>query len=120
MNILQRLTAPVTFCVTLNDTANIASDKILGVYHYAHPVYNPMTLACQQRRAEINGQHNSYFCGAYWYNGFHEDGARSAVDVAAPGSTIPCTYSVTTLGTTATSPKKTAPVVPSIEMRSPS
>lgn len=83
MNILQRLTAPVTFCVTLNNTANIAKDKILGVYHYAHPVYNPMTIACQQRRAEINGQRNSYFCGAYWYNGFHEDGARSAVDVAA-------------------------------------
>lgn len=83
MNILQCLTAPVTFCVTLNNTANIAKDKILGVYHYAHPVYNPMTIACQQRRAEINGQRNSYFCGAYWYNGFHEDGARSAVDVAA-------------------------------------
>lgn len=83
MNILQRLTAPVTFCVTLNNTANIAPDKILGVYHYAHPVYNAMTIACQQRRAEINGQRNSYFCGAYWYNGFHEDGARSAVDVAA-------------------------------------
>lgn len=83
MNILQRLTAPVTFCVTLNNTTNIAKDKILGVYHYAHPVYNPMTIACQQRRAEINGQRNSYFCGAYWYNGFHEDGARSAVDVAA-------------------------------------
>ncbi|GHG70848.1 amine oxidase [Alishewanella longhuensis] len=83
MNILQRLTAPVTFCVTLNNTTNIAKDKILGVYHYAHPVYNPMTIACQQRRAEINGQRHSYFCGAYWYNGFHEDGARSAVDVAA-------------------------------------
>lgn len=83
MNILQRLTAPVTFCVTLNNTANITPDKILGVYHYAHPVYNAMTIACQQRRAEINGQRNSYFCGAYWYNGFHEDGARSAVDVAA-------------------------------------
>lgn len=83
MNILQRLTAPVTFCVTLNNTTNIAKDKILGVYHYAHPVYNPMTIACQQRRAEINGERNSYFCGAYWYNGFHEDGARSAVDVAA-------------------------------------
>ncbi len=83
MNILQRLTAPVTFCVTLNNTANIAKDQILGVYHYAHPVYNPMTIACQQRRAEINGQQHSYFCGAYWYNGFHEDGARSAVDVAA-------------------------------------
>lgn len=83
MNILQRLTAPVTFCVTLNNTTNIAKDKILGVYHYAHPVYNPMTIACQQRRADINGERNSYFCGAYWYNGFHEDGARSAVDVAA-------------------------------------
>lgn len=83
MNILQRLTAPVTFCVTLNNTANIAKDKILGIYHYAHPVYNPMTIASQQRRAEINGQRHSYFCGAYWYNGFHEDGARSAVDVAA-------------------------------------
>ncbi|WP_423186231.1 NAD(P)/FAD-dependent oxidoreductase [Alishewanella sp. d11] len=83
MNILQRLTAPVTFCVTLNNTANIAKEQILGVYHYAHPVYNPMTIACQQRRAEINGQQHSYFCGAYWYNGFHEDGARSAVDVAA-------------------------------------
>lgn len=83
MNILQRLTAPVTFCVTLNNTVNIAQDKILGIYHYAHPVYNPMTIACQQRRAEINGLRNSYFCGAYWYNGFHEDGARSAVDVAA-------------------------------------
>lgn len=83
MNILQRLTAPVTFCVTLNNTANIAKDQILGIYHYAHPVYNPMTIACQQRRAEINGQRHSYFCGAYWYNGFHEDGARSAVDIAA-------------------------------------
>lgn len=83
MNILQRLTAPVTFCVTLNNTKNIAKDKILGVYQYAHPVYNSTTIACQQRRAEINGQRNSYFCGAYWYNGFHEDGARSAVDIAA-------------------------------------
>ena len=44
----------------------------------------------------------------------------SAEDVAAPGSTIPCTYSVTTLGTTATSPRNTAPVVPSIEIKSPS
>ena len=34
-------------------------------------------------KGEINGQNRSYFCGAYWYNGFHEDGVRSAVDVAA-------------------------------------
>tara|TARA_R110002126_G_scaffold200330_1_gene347956 strand:- start:14522 stop:15778 length:1257 start_codon:yes stop_codon:yes gene_type:complete len=83
MNILQRLKAPVTFCVTLNNTSAIAKDKVLGVYHYAHPVYNMMTMAAQQQRHMINGQQHCYFCGAYWYSGFHEDGARSAVDVAA-------------------------------------
>ncbi|WP_213997096.1 FAD-dependent oxidoreductase [Arsukibacterium sp.] len=83
MNILQRLDAPVTFCVTLNNTSAIASDKILGTYRYAHPVYNMMTMAAQLQRNVINGKNHSYFCGAYWYNGFHEDGARSAVDVAA-------------------------------------
>ena len=83
MNLLQGIRAPVTFCVTLNNTDAIAEDKILGVYRYAHPVYNHCTLAAQQRRDSINGKNNTYFCGAYWYNGFHEDGARSATDVAA-------------------------------------
>lgn len=83
MNILQRLDAPVTFCVTLNNTAAINKEKILGTYQYAHPVYNMMTMAAQQKRNVINGHNHTYFCGAYWYNGFHEDGARSAVDIAA-------------------------------------
>ncbi|MBU1311097.1 MAG: FAD-dependent oxidoreductase [Gammaproteobacteria bacterium] len=83
MNLLQGIEAPVTFCVTLNNSKAIAADKILGVYQYSHPVYNHYTLAAQQQRDRINGQQHTYFCGAYWYNGFHEDGARSAVDVAA-------------------------------------
>ena len=41
-----------------------------------------MTMAAQLQRNVINGQNHSFYCGAYWYNGFHEDGARSAVDVA--------------------------------------
>ena len=82
MNLLQGIDAPVTFCVTLNNTAAIATDKILGVYQYAHPVYNDATLAAQQQRNSINGQQHTYFAGAYWYNGFHEDGVRSAVDIA--------------------------------------
>lgn len=82
MNLLQGITAPVTFCVTLNNSAAIDSSKVLGRYHYAHPVYNHRTLAAQQQRHVINGVNHTYFCGAYWYNGFHEDGARSAVDVA--------------------------------------
>ncbi|MGL5993611.1 MAG: FAD-dependent oxidoreductase, partial [Aeromonas sobria] len=36
----------------------------------------------QQRRAEICGQRHTHFCGSYWYNGFHEDGVHSALDVA--------------------------------------
>ncbi|CAM3868425.1 NAD(P)/FAD-dependent oxidoreductase [Rheinheimera salexigens] len=83
MNILQGIEAPVTFCVTLNNTAEIDNSKILGRFMYQHPVYNQQTLVAQARRQEINGQQHSYFCGAYWYNGFHEDGAKSAVDVAA-------------------------------------
>lgn len=83
MNILQQLNSAITFCVTLNNTQRIAQDKILGRYQYAHPVFNHMTISSQQQRHIINGEQHSYFCGAYWYNGFHEDGARSAVDVAA-------------------------------------
>lgn len=83
MNMLQGITADTTFVVTLNATSQIAPDKILRQFVYAHPVYNNSTMQSQQQRAVINGVNNSYFCGAYWYNGFHEDGVRSAVDVAA-------------------------------------
>jgi predicted NAD/FAD-binding protein len=88
MNILQRLPEAktgrdLTFVVTLNASDKISPEKILRRFSYAHPVYNHQTLRSQQRRHEINGQQHSYFVGAYWYNGFHEDGVRSAVDVAA-------------------------------------
>jgi predicted NAD/FAD-binding protein len=83
MNILQGLTEGPTFVVTLNDSQNLDPTKILRTFHYAHPVYNHQTMLSQQRRVEINGVNRSFFCGAYWYNGFHEDGVRSAVDVAA-------------------------------------
>ena len=46
-------------------------------------VFTGTSLAAQQQRSKINGVNHTYFCGAYWYNGFHEDGAKSAVDVAA-------------------------------------
>lgn len=82
MNILQQLESKQTLCVTLNNTAAIAPDKIVRRFQYAHPVFNPYSMAAQQRRAEINGVNRSWYCGAYWYNGFHEDGVRSAVDVA--------------------------------------
>lgn len=83
MNILQGLPAQApTFVVTLNATEQIDPKKILRSYSYAHPVYNYSTLQSQQQRHLINGVNRSFYCGAYWYNGFHEDGVRSAVDVA--------------------------------------
>ncbi len=81
MNILQGLNAPETFCVTLNDRAAINPHKILGEFDYAHPVFTLHGIAAQQRWQEIN-RDRSWYCGAYWRNGFHEDGVWSALRVA--------------------------------------
>ena len=81
MNILQCIDADVTFCVTLNNTDAIDPEKILGRYQYAHPQYSDNMVAAQSKRTSICGKDNLHFCGAYWYNGFHEDGVKSALDV---------------------------------------
>lgn len=82
MNILQGLDAPETFCVTLNDTASINPHRILGRFNYAHPQFTLAGMAAQSRWGEINGQNGTWFCGAYWQNGFHEDGLTSGLKVA--------------------------------------
>ncbi|MFT5924393.1 MAG: putative NAD/FAD-binding protein [Paraglaciecola sp.] len=81
MNILQNIESNTTFCVTLNNTKNIDPEKILGTYSYAHPQFNNQTIIAQARWEEISGNSGLHFCGAYWYNGFHEDGVHSALDV---------------------------------------
>lgn len=78
MNVLQSLDAPCKFLVTLNHD-DIDPSKILGRYVYDHPVYTPAAVAAQGRRAQISGQHHTYYCGAYWRYGFHEDGVVSAL-----------------------------------------
>jgi len=81
MNILQGLDARETFCVTLNRTSSIRPSKILGRFNYAHPMFTLAGMKAQQRWQEINTG-NTWFCGAYWHNGFHEDGVNSALRVA--------------------------------------
>ncbi|NOH23573.1 NAD(P)/FAD-dependent oxidoreductase [Vibrio europaeus] len=81
MNILQHIDAPKTFCVSLNSSEQIAQEKILKRFVYHHPVFNQQSIEAQARRDEINGLSRTWFCGAYWYNGFHEDGVRSALDI---------------------------------------
>ncbi|WP_439826883.1 NAD(P)/FAD-dependent oxidoreductase [Aeromonas enteropelogenes] len=82
MNILQGVSSPEPFCVSLNPAGRVDESKVLRRFVYHHPVFNQSSIAAQQRRPEICGQRHIHFCGAYWYNGFHEDGVRSALDVA--------------------------------------
>jgi uncharacterized protein len=82
MNRLQSLRAERELCVTLNRTAEIAPDKVIGTISYAHPVYTSRGVAAQSRVAEISGRNRTHFCGAYWGWGFHEDGVVSALRVA--------------------------------------
>jgi predicted NAD/FAD-binding protein len=81
LNILQNLRAPRTFCVTLNRTNAIDPTKILRRMTYHHPVYTQTAVAAQQRYDSLNGVNRTYFCGAYWGYGFHEDGVNSALAV---------------------------------------
>ncbi len=85
MNILQGLDAPVQFCVSLNNTAAINPDRIIQSFDYEHPVFTAQAVAAQQRHADINGERvngfkgRTWYCGAYWRYGFHEDGVVSAL-----------------------------------------
>ena len=80
MNILQSIEAPVQFVVTLNHTHAIDPGKIIQRIVYSHPVFTPEAVAAQARHAEVNGANRTWYCGAYWRNGFHEDGVVSALD----------------------------------------
>jgi predicted NAD/FAD-binding protein len=80
MNILQGLDAPVQFCVTLNNSKSIHRHSVIKRITYEHPVYTQDSVAAQQRQREINGVNRTFFCGAYWRNGFHEDGVVSALN----------------------------------------
>jgi len=79
MNILQGIKSPSTFCVTLNHSLAIRPEKIIQRFQYSHPVFTPDSIKAQKRHAEINGAYRTYYCGAYWRNGFHEDGVVSAL-----------------------------------------
>ena len=82
MNLLQSIAAQDTFCVTLNAYHQIDPEKILGRYQYSHPVFSLASDQAQKEWASINGVNHTWYCGAYWGNGFHEDGVNSALKVS--------------------------------------
>jgi predicted NAD/FAD-binding protein len=83
MNILQGLTSAYTFCVTLNADEDIDPESIIGRFSYAHPQFSVAAWHAQQKKADICGVNRTSFCGAYWANGFHEDGVVSAIDAVS-------------------------------------
>jgi predicted NAD/FAD-binding protein len=89
MNRLQNLSSAEQFCVTLNMPAAIDPTHRIKEILYHHPVYDPKGMAARKRHKEINGTNRTWFCGAYWGYGFHEDGVNSALAVCQKfGKTI--------------------------------
>lgn len=79
MNILQNLDSNHTYLVTLNQ--DIAPDHVLARFHYRHPIFTREAVQAQQKWQTISGVSSIHFCGAYWQNGFHEDGVSSGLRV---------------------------------------
>ena len=82
MNMLQSLSCDEQYCVTLNNDRRIDPSKVIRRIQYQHPVYSREAVAAQSRQAELNVD-RTFFCGAYWRNGFHEDGVVSALNAIA-------------------------------------
>ncbi len=83
MNRLQSIDSPEQFCVTLNNLEGIDDSKIMRRLSYQHPVFTHRSVSAQDQHESVLGPNNTYFCGAYWGYGFHEDGVDSALRVAA-------------------------------------
>ena len=81
MNILQGLKSKNIFCVTINDPGLIEQGKIIKTINYSHPLFSESSVTAQSQKDLINGKNNTFFSGAYWGYGFHEDGVNSALDV---------------------------------------
>jgi predicted NAD/FAD-binding protein len=81
MNRLQRLPAKDQWLVSLNPDQDCAPGTQAYETLYEHPVYTMESSATQRLLPSISGRRQTYFCGSYHGYGFHEDGARSAVDV---------------------------------------
>ena len=81
INTLQNLKTKKDYFVSLNETQNI--NNVIEKISYEHPQFNSFAIKMQSRKDEICGQNNTYFAGAYWRYGFHEDGLLSATKVAS-------------------------------------
>ena len=82
LNMLQPLPFTQSVVVSLNPLRDIARKHIMAEFDYAHPVFDLAAIAAQGGVAALQGQNNTYFCGAWTGYGFHEDGLKSGLNVA--------------------------------------
>ena len=80
INTLQNLKTKKDYFVSLNETQEL--NNVIEKISYDHPQFNLQAINMQKRKNEISGQNNTYYAGAYWRYGFHEDGLFSANEVA--------------------------------------
>jgi len=83
MNILQQIRSKHVFNVTLNSEQQIDPARVLKRIEYHHPIFTVRRAAAQARHRELINVNRTSYCGAYWGNGFHEDGVVSAMRVCA-------------------------------------
>jgi len=82
MNRLQNLKTGMPLFVTLNPNREIEAGKVHRTFHYTHPLFDGNALAAQEKLWQLQGQRRTWFCGAYFGSGFHEDGLQSGLAVA--------------------------------------
>jgi predicted NAD/FAD-binding protein len=82
MNLLQVLKTEQNYFVTLNPTHAVDPAKVIKRIVFEHPLFNSEAIAAQERLGDLQGQNRSWFCGAYFGSGFHEDGLQSGLAVA--------------------------------------
>ena len=82
MNKLQKLNTRDQIFVSLNPLKEPSKDKVFKKIFYSHPIYDLETIIGQKGLEKIQGKKNTWFCGAYLGNGFHEDGIKSGLMVA--------------------------------------
>jgi predicted NAD/FAD-binding protein len=82
MNELQHLETKTNLFVTLNPTRNIHPKAIIKSFDYMHPVFDSNSIEAQKELWQLQGKNRTWFCGAYFGYGFHEDGIQSGLAVA--------------------------------------
>jgi predicted NAD/FAD-binding protein len=78
---LEGLTTSRPLYLTLNQSDVVDPAQVLASMTYWHPVFTSAAMYAQRRHGEINARDRISYVGAYWGFGFHEDGARSALEV---------------------------------------